>query len=491
MLASLVMAAAVAFPAAGTYTYRVATPNAEYTSTIVIAPGAGGLATHETFGAPAPIAQTDQQFDGSLQLRSFVASQTGKGTLTIDVSPTLAHYSIDGKTADAAVDHRGCALIEDNILTSSVMLPAVVQATHATQCTFILSTRPQTIDADVVTAPPATRPAQAPARDAAVTIHLASITETVWYDPQTLIPDYMDFGNGQSATLTGRSSSTSIPSPASIGTPLPSPTPLVSNFPSRDVTFVSKDGSALAGTVSYPTGAASRLPAVVLVAGSGMQDRNETVGARHLLFDLAVSLNGLGYVVLRYDKRGVGKSDSKTPLSAVTHQNYVDDVRAAFEVLASDPRVDASRIDLLGHSEGGEEVIAAVLEGTAARGLILLAPLSTPYSTALEDQVQRGMATQDYVNQIERGNAAFFASWNGIDPRKEIAAVTVPILIVHGTADQNVTSAELGQLVTAATLARRGVEFVQLPGDDHEFSTAASAYDPQVTDALATWLAAH
>jgi hypothetical protein len=207
-----VVAAAIAYPTGGTYTYQVQTPDAAFMSTIVIAPDADGVRTHETFGAPTPIAETDQQFDSDLAQRSFVAAQHGK-TLTIEVSPTAAHYSIDGHSVNATLDHPVCTLIDDNVLTSVVMLPAVVQATHATQCTYVLSTAPRTIVADLSTTPPATHPPQAAASDLAVTAQIGAITEIVWYDPQTLIPDYIDFGHGQSATLTNRSPSAVVPTP--------------------------------------------------------------------------------------------------------------------------------------------------------------------------------------------------------------------------------------------------------------------------------------
>jgi hypothetical protein len=212
MLASVLMAAAIAYPTGGTYTYQIQTPGAEFMSTIVIAPDADGVRTHETFGAPTPIAQTDQQFDSGLVQRSFVASQRGK-TLTIEVSPTAAHYSIDGHSIDATLDHPICTLIDDNVLTSVVMLPAVERATHATQCTFVVSTAPRTIVGQVFTTAPVTHPPQAPASDLAVTAQVGAITEIVWYDPRTLIPDYIDFGHGQSATLTNRSPSAVIPTP--------------------------------------------------------------------------------------------------------------------------------------------------------------------------------------------------------------------------------------------------------------------------------------
>ena len=218
MLVSVAIAAAIAFPAGGTYTYKIATPGASFTSTIVIDPSADGVRTHETFSAAGPLVETDQQFTDDLAERSFVASQNGR-VLTIDISATAAHYAIEGHSADTALDDPACTLVDDNILTESLMLPAIERATHATECTYVVSTSPRTIVAAVTTSTPATHPAQAAAGDLALTVHLGLITEIVWYDPQSLIPDYLDFGNAQSATLTGRSPSTAMPVPTPTASP--------------------------------------------------------------------------------------------------------------------------------------------------------------------------------------------------------------------------------------------------------------------------------
>lgn len=495
----MLIATAAAFPAGGTYTYKVQAPSAVYTSTVVIVPGPDGVRTRETFGAPAPLAQTDQQFDAGLAQRSFTATQGGKVVLTIDVSPSSAHYSIEGKTTSVALDHPACTLVEDRILTSSVMLPAVVQATHATQCTFLLANGPQVVAAAVVTAPPATRPPQAAARDVAVTIRIASITEVVWYDPQTLVPDYMDFGNGASATLTGRSPSVVIPSP------MPSATPFVSHFRSHDVTFTSKDGSILAGTLSYPDGNGP-FGCVILLQGSGVSDRNETVGPNPIFAELADALDANGYAVLRYDKRGTGASTSTVPSTNIVRADRVADGIAAVAFVRDDPQVDVSDVYFLGHSEGGEIVLGIALAGAPLRGVIMLSPLPMNYTAMIERQIVRvhvGSAGQSQLRALEQ--TPYIESFNAVDPVVEVRQVTAPMLLVHGSNDPNVTDDDLRAFIAAAKAAHPTTfTDVELSGDSHIFAQvsradAASgvdlatpeALDPRLIDALTAWLVTH
>jgi uncharacterized protein len=499
MFASLMLVAAATFPAGGTYTYQIQTPSAAYTSTVVIAPAFDGIRTHETFGAPAPLAQTDQQFDAGLAQRSFTATQAGKGTLTIAVSPNSAIYSIGGQTTNVALEHPACTLIEDNILTSSVMLPAVVRATGATQCTFLLSTSPHTVVADVATALPATRPPQAAAGDAAVTMHLASITEIVWYDPQTLIPDYMDFGNGASATLTSRAPSSVIPSPA------PAATPFVSNFRSHDVSFTSKDGSVLAGTISYPDGAGP-FPIVILLQGSGVNDRNETIGPNPVFAELADALNARGYAVLRYDKRWGGASHSAVPETTVVRADAVADGVAAVAFVQSASQIDASRVYFLGHSEGGELVLGIALAGAPLRGVIMLSPLAMNYTAIIERQIERNHVSGPEATQLRAAEkSAYIMSFNAVDPVKEVREVQQPMLLVHGSNDLNVTDDDLRPFIAAAK-STHPTTFtdVELAGDSHLFAQISGPdaaagvdiatrvmLDPRLIDALAAWLAAH
>ena len=106
----------------------------------------------------------------------------------------------------------------------------------------------------------------------------------------------------------------------------------------------------LAGTVTEPNGAGP-FPAVILISGSGAQDRDETIFQHKPFFVLADALTRRGVAVLRVDDRGVGGSTGQTSKS--TSEDFAGDVRAGIAFLKTRPEIDGRRIGLIGHSEGG------------------------------------------------------------------------------------------------------------------------------------------
>lgn len=149
-------------------------------------------------------------------------------------------------------------------------------------------------------------------------------------------------------------------------------------------------GHALAGTLTLPASDAP-VAGVVLVSGSGAQDRD---GSNPALPGYAPSrwladhLTRAGYAVLRYDERGVGASggDHETATTA----DLADDAVAALRTLAARPEVDASRVGVVGHSEGG--VIAgriAALHPNEVAAVVLMASPGLPYAAVVVQQVER------------------------------------------------------------------------------------------------------
>ncbi len=132
----------------------------------------------------------------------------------------------------------------------------------------------------------------------------------------------------------------------------------------------------LAGTLTLPPGPGPH-PGVILVTGQGRQDRDETILGHKPYLVLADRLSRRGFVVLRYDDRGVGESTGD--FSAATTPDFASDAVAAFSYLASRPEVDARRVGLLGHSEGGLMVALAARElDTQVAFLVLLASPGLP-----------------------------------------------------------------------------------------------------------------
>ena len=119
----------------------------------------------------------------------------------------------------------------------------------------------------------------------------------------------------------------------------------------EDVTFTNeKAGINLAGTLTIPQGEGP-FPAVILMTGSGSQNRNEELLGHKPFWVIADYLSRNGIAVLRYDDRGVGQSQG-TPVNA-TSADFAGDAEAAFLYLRTRNIIDPESIGLAGHSEGG------------------------------------------------------------------------------------------------------------------------------------------
>ncbi len=119
----------------------------------------------------------------------------------------------------------------------------------------------------------------------------------------------------------------------------------------EEVTYQNKQaGATLAGTLSLPN-SKEKFPVVLLITGSGPQDRDETVMEHKPFLVLADHLTRKGIAVLRVDDRGIGKSTG--PVKDLTSKDFAEDVKAGVEFLKKHPRINPKQIGLAGHSEGG------------------------------------------------------------------------------------------------------------------------------------------
>src|SRR5512137_282753 len=122
-------------------------------------------------------------------------------------------------------------------------------------------------------------------------------------------------------------------------------------YRSEHVSITNAAGQAvLDGTLTLPEGAGP-FPAVILITGSGPQNRDEEIFGHKPFLVLADHLSRRGIAVLRYDDRGVGKSTGN--LATATSEDLAGDAWAAWQMLSARPEIDPKRIGLLGHSEGG------------------------------------------------------------------------------------------------------------------------------------------
>ena len=145
-----------------------------------------------------------------------------------------------------------------------------------------------------------------------------------------------------------------------------------------------KDGVTLAGTLTMPrTGAP--LPAVILITGSGAQDRDETVFGHRPFLILADYLTRRGIAVLRVDDRGVGGSKGDT--AQATGEDFARDVLAGVEYLKTRKEIDRKRIGLIGHSEGGVIAPLAATRSGDVAFLVLMAATGVPGDVIIEKQI--------------------------------------------------------------------------------------------------------
>src|SRR5215471_14652653 len=155
----------------------------------------------------------------------------------------------------------------------------------------------------------------------------------------------------------------------------------------RIVSCLSNGEWILPGTLSVPKGEGP-FAAVVLVHGSGPNDRDETIGPNKPFRDLAWGLASQGIVVLRYDKRTkVYPEKMRELVSTLTvKEEVIDDALNAVSLLRGIPGVNPQRIVVLGHSLGGYLLprIGAADRGIA--GLIMLAGMCRPFEDAILDQ---------------------------------------------------------------------------------------------------------
>lgn len=142
----------------------------------------------------------------------------------------------------------------------------------------------------------------------------------------------------------------------------------------------------LAGTLTKPRGAGPH-PAVVLISGSGPQDRDEAIMGHRPFLVLADHLTRQGIAVLRYDDRGVGKSTGI--FATATHHDFVTDALAAVAWLKTRKDIDPKRLGLVGHSEGGIVApLAAVKQPADIAFIVLLAGVGVPVDELLVRQGQ-------------------------------------------------------------------------------------------------------
>ena len=160
-----------------------------------------------------------------------------------------------------------------------------------------------------------------------------------------------------------------------------------SSFIEREMTIGSSEW-ALPATLTSPAGSGP-WPGVVLVHGSGPNDRDETVGANKPFKDLAVGLASRGIAVLRYDKRTMVHGAKVAALENFTvRHEVIEDVLEAVKALRAQPLIDPERVFVLGHSLGGMLIPRIGAADPTIAGLIVLAGAARPLEEAIVAQTR-------------------------------------------------------------------------------------------------------
>ena len=168
---------------------------------------------------------------------------------------------------------------------------------------------------------------------------------------------------------------------------------LSERHPGDEEVRVGASGFSLAATITKPVGqapaAAGPWPAVLLVPGSESVDRDEDVFGIPIFGQIAGALADAGFLVARYDKRGVGQSGGRAESAAL--EDYADDVRIMVRYLDKRPDVDRWRIVVAGHSEGGWVALLAASKEKKIAGLALIATPSIVGAELVLEQQRRAL----------------------------------------------------------------------------------------------------
>lgn len=282
-------------------------------------------------------------------------------------------------------------------------------------------------------------------------------------------------------------------------------------------------GSAppLHGVLAMPKGTGP-FRAVVLVHGSGPQDEDESVGGVKVFKDLAWGLASRGIAVLRYTKR----SRASAAGIVTVKEEVIDGVRAAVDLLAATRGVDPSKIDVLGHSQGGYLAPRIARDDPRVAGLVILAGPTRPLEDLALEQA-RYLATlapgaprfQAAIEEVERLKAAvedpsltadrampklaggvtgaYFLDLRDYHPATLAASLACPMLVLQGQRDYQVAQADFdGWKAALGSMPRATLR--QYPALNHLFvagshpSTPAEYQqpghvDPQVIEDITGW----
>jgi uncharacterized protein len=313
-----------------------------------------------------------------------------------------------------------------------------------------------------------------------------------------------------------------------------------------------KANATLAGTLTTPRSAGPH-PVVLLIAGSGPHDRDETIAGQHPFLILADALTRNGFAVLRYDKRGMASSTGE--YATATTEDFASDAEAAITFLKARHDLSTKKLGIIGHSEGG--LIAAMLATHQPQQISWVVLLATPalkgedtlllqskliaqagglsdeqiaaslafdrkaYSLvrAEHDQVALEKKLNDLVqstgmanalppttlqSQIRMISSPWFRYFLEYDPVPTLKKLKIPVLALNGDKDLQVPSAENLPLIQSSLEAAENKDFevAEMPNLNHlfqhsetgspsEYGVIQETFSPDALTKILTWITAH
>jgi uncharacterized protein len=251
--------------------------------------------------------------------------------------------------------------------------------------------------------------------------------------------------------------------------------------PQRDTTFTESTfilhtaKGDISGTLTIPGDHTGKIPVALIIAGSGPTDRNgnNPMMRNESLKLLAHGLASNNIASLRFDKRGIGESRITGKTEAdLRFEDYINDARSWIDTLKKDPRF--TKVIVAGHSEGS--LIGMVAAHKKADGFISIAGAGRSADKILKEQLAAQPAmvkdsSYPIIDSLVMGKTVahtpkmlfalfrpsvqpYLISWFRYDPQTEIKKLTVPVLILQGTNDLQVTVDDANLLAKALPKAQ-------------------------------------
>lgn len=291
-----------------------------------------------------------------------------------------------------------------------------------------------------------------------------------------------------------------------------------------EVEFQGEDGSRLAGSLVVPDGA-MRVPAALILSGSGPLDRNSNMAGQvlNVANALADVLTEQDIATLRYDKRGVGGSEGDYLQRGFDTET--SDAASALAWLGDHAEIDRSRLAIVGHSVGATIAVRLAGSRAAIAGVVLLAGAARPGDEVIRLQSARIAATLTglqrlgarwFLRRQERASlslrnstedvvrigrqrlpARWFREYMGYDPAGDLAKITCPVLAITGRYDVQVEADDverMGELVGGPFTGRTPETLTHLlrthprPGLGAYATQLKRPVDPEILEVVATWL---